>query len=94
MAPIDPAETTKKQNESQMAPPYVDDDLNMELTERGMRVAENEKRDAVTGRDEAGAAESPESEAALDDIAYPEGDAEAVSPEQSAMREARPPESQ
>lgn len=92
MCPLDPAETTKKQNESPMAPPYVDDDLNMELTERGLRAAENERRDMVTDGYETGAVDSPEREEALDDISYPDGDAETESPELSAMRDHNPPE--
>ena len=90
MTPLDPAETTKKQNESPMAPPYVDDDPNMELTEQGMRAAENERRDEVTGGYEAAATQSSESDEALDGISYPGGDAETGSPELSAMKEDRP----
>lgn len=86
MSPLDPIETTSKQNESPMAPPYVDDDNAIELTEMGMEVAENEKRDAVTREYEAEAIASDDPEEALDDIAYPKGGEAGPSPELAAMR--------
>ena len=86
MTPLDPAETTKKQNESPMAPPYVDDDPNMELTEQGMRAAENERRDEVTGGYEAAATQSSESDEALDGISFTLEPGELVRPLPRALR--------
>jgi hypothetical protein len=94
MCPIDPAETTKNQNESPMSPPFVDDDMNIELIEHGMRIAEDERRDTVTSGYEEEALDSSDTDEELDDISYPKGDGEADSPELSAMKEHRPPASE
>lgn len=90
MYPLDPAEIAQ-QNESPMAPPYVDENPNVELTNRGMRIAENEKRDTITRGYEEAAVESDETEEALDDISYPAGGNSSKSPEVRAMKEERPP---
>lgn len=73
-----------------MAPPYADDDLDVELTRKGLGVAENEKRDSVTDEYERQALESGDTEEALDDISYPEGEsASSGDPEISAIKEDR-----
>ncbi|MEP2775133.1 MAG: hypothetical protein ABJQ93_04245 [Luteolibacter sp.] len=69
-----------------MAPPYVDDDPTMELTEKGLRIAENEKRDAVTDAYESEALTGSDTEETLDDISYPRGAEQPSEPELSAMR--------
>ncbi len=71
MNPLDPKETQHKQNESPMAPPYVEENDDIELNEMGLEVAEDEKRDAVTDKYETLAKEADEPEETLDDIAYP-----------------------
>lgn len=93
MYPLDPVEPAAVQSESPMAPPYVDENPNVDLVEQGMRVAENEKRDAVTGAYENEAAASDEPEEALDAIMYPEGSAKAGDPELSAVKvDSTPPD--
>ncbi|MBC7980976.1 MAG: hypothetical protein H7Y36_10480 [Armatimonadetes bacterium] len=72
-----------------MAPPYVNENPNIELTEEGLLVAEDEKRDSVTESYEAEAFESDEVEETLDDIAYPEQLPDTGSPELAAIREDR-----
>lgn len=91
MYPLDPVQpSNREENSSPMAPPYVDENPNVELVEKGMRIAENEKRDAVTDTYEEQALESEETTAALDDIAYPEGSADTVAPEISAIHRSNP----
>ncbi len=66
----------------------------MELVERGLRIAENEKRDAVTDLYEDAALSSDEPQEALDDVNYPKGGTATSSPaELSALREEVPPQS-
>lgn len=70
-----------------MAPPYVDEDPNLELTRRGLRVAENEKRDSMTEEYERQAVAGDNTDEALDDIAYPEGgETRHENPEPSVVR--------
>ncbi|MFD2256422.1 hypothetical protein ACFSSA_07035 [Luteolibacter algae] len=85
MCPIDPVETSDKQNQAPMSPPYIDDDVNQTLTEQGLQAAENEKRDAVISEYEKQASTSDEPEETLDDIEYPDGTETKQSPEISAM---------
>ena len=70
-----------------MAPPYVDDDMNIELVQQGLDVAENETRDAVADSYEASARLSDDPLASLDDIDYLEGEDESTLPELAAMHE-------
>lgn len=76
-----------------MSPPYVDEDPNAEMVEKGLRVAENERRDLMTEEYEDEAVRSEDSEEALDDIEYPEGGAHDEAPEISAMKEIYPTKS-
>ena len=91
MMPLDPIQPASSVTRKPMAPPYVDEDPNMEMVENGLEVAEDEKRDAVTDLYEDAALASDETEAALDDIDYPEGGAKSTSPELSAIREKTQP---
>jgi len=70
-----------------MAPPYVDENPNLEMTELGLRIAENEKRDAVRDGYEEDALSSDETEESLDDISYPDGDGSDIASEISATKE-------
>ncbi len=74
-----------------MAPPYSDENPNREMVEQGLRVAENEKRDAVTDAYENAALSSDEPQAALDDINYSKSGTTAADPELSAMKEESQP---
>lgn len=92
MMPLDPVQPASSVNQHPMAPPYVDDNPNMELVEKGLRIAENEKRDAVTASYEEAALSSENPQDALDDIEYPNADATTSTPaELSAMKEDVPP---
>jgi hypothetical protein len=91
MCPIDPVEPAETSPKPPMAPPYVDENLELEETERGVRAAEDERRDAVTQAYENEAMESEDPEEALDDISYPADDDSELSPEVRAMHEVEPP---
>lgn len=69
-----------------MAPPYVDENPYLEMTEKGLRIAENEKRDAVTDAYETDALLADDTEESLDDISYPTGESTNQAPEISAMK--------
>lgn len=88
--PLDPAQPASSVQKNPMAPPYVDENPNMEMVERGLEIAENEKRDAVIATYEKDALSSDDSEAALDDIDYPVGGGDSTDPEISAIREGKP----
>lgn len=68
MTPIDPATPASADPRSPMAPPYVDENPNLESVRLGMRVAENERRDLMADvyQEEARQGEDPSE--ALDDI--------------------------
>ncbi len=72
MTPIDPKETTRPQNKDPMAPPFVDENPELEATEQGLEVAENEVREIVTDIYEDAALRSEDPEESLDDIDYEE----------------------
>ena len=74
MTPIDPTNTVPPAPRSSTAPPYVDEDPNIDLVQRGIDVAEDETRDAVADAYEAGARESGDSPEAMDDIDFTEGE--------------------
>ena len=93
MMPLDPVQPANTTNSKPMAPPYVDDDPNQEMVEKGLRIAENEKRDAVTDSYEKEALSSDDSQESLDDIAYPGTSDNTGSPELSAMRTRSSPSS-
>ena len=69
-----------------MAPPYVDEDVNVALVKQGMDVADSEMRDTVADAYEATARLSDDPEEALNDIDYSR-DEDSSSPELSAMHE-------
>jgi hypothetical protein len=81
MNPIDPKETTRPQDETPMAPPFVDENTEREAVERGLDVAENETRDAVTDIYEGAARRSDDPEESLDDIDYEEEQARRKGPD-------------
>lgn len=85
MNPLDPVEPASPDPKSPMAPPYVDEDPDMESVRQGLRVAEDEKRDAVTDEYEAEARVSGSEEESLDDISYPKGEPSAGNPELDAI---------
>lgn len=87
MYPLDTAQAVPSHQSHPMSPPYVDEDPNQEMTDLGMEIAEDEKRDLATDEYESEALSSEDPEEALDDIDYPEGNNETVEPELSAMHE-------
>lgn len=72
MNPIDPKGIVPRRDVSPMAPPFVDDDVNADLVQQGMDVAEDETRKLVSETYESEALQSDEKEEFLDDIEYPE----------------------
>ena len=73
-----------------MAPPYVDEDPYLDSVRQGLKVAEDEKRDAVTDEYEEQARASANEEESLDDISYPKGNASGSSPELDAIHKTKP----
>ena len=69
-----------------MAPPYVDEDVNVDLVQQGMEIADSETRDTVADAYEATARLSDDPEEAFNDIDYSKDD-DSSSPELSAMHE-------
>ncbi len=90
MFPIDPSQPASNHSESPMAPPYVNEDPAQELVEMGLRIAENEKKDAVVDAYEEAATTSDEKEESLDDLNYPSGESAENAPEISAIHEEKP----
>jgi hypothetical protein len=74
---------------SPMAPPYVDEDVEMTMVEQGLSVAEDEIRDAVADAYEERAKQSDDPEEALDDVDYDDEvlDDDPRGPEVAAIRE-------
>ena len=70
-----------------MAPPYVDEDVNADLVQRGLDEAEDETRELVADTYEASALESDEAMDALDDIDFTESEGISSIPELTAMHE-------
>lgn len=87
MTPIDPAIFASADPRSPMAPPYVDDDVNVDLVQRGLDEAEDETREAVADAYEASAMASDDPVESLNDIDYNEAEELSITPELSAMHE-------
>lgn len=73
-----------------MAPPYVNEDPNLESVRDGMEAAENDTRDAVTDSYQTAALESDNPEEQLDDIDYTLSDSQDTAPEIGALHEIAP----
>lgn len=84
--PIDPVIAVSSSDVSPMAPPYVDEDVNVDLVQQGMEIADSETRDTVADAYEATARLSDDPEEAFNDIDYSKDD-DSSSPELSAMHE-------
>lgn len=54
-----------------MAPPYVNEDVNADLVQQGMDVAEDETRSLVASEYETTAMEEDDEEETLNDLEYP-----------------------
>ncbi len=70
-----------------MAPPYVDEDVNADLVQRGLDEAEAEKRDLVADDYEASALVSDDPVESLDDIDFSASEGISSAPELAAMHE-------
>jgi hypothetical protein len=75
-----------------MAPPYVDDNPNLESVRQGMDLAEDEKREMIADGYETIARGSNDAEAALDDIDRTLEDGGDTAPELGAMHRSGPDE--
>lgn len=87
MTPIDPKTPASADPRSPMAPPYVDENVNIDLVQQGLDEAEDETRDAVADAYEASARLSDDPLEALDDIDFTEAEDVSTTPELSAMHE-------
>ena len=87
MTPIDPAIPASADPRSPMAPPYTDDNVNVDLVQQGLDEAEDETRDAVADAYEASARLSDEPLESLDDIDFTEAEGVSAPPELSAIHE-------
>lgn len=71
-----------------MAPPFIDEDnIEMDLVEQGMGLAEEERRGAINEIYEDSAAASEDPEAALDDVDYTDDESDSRGPEVAAIHE-------
>jgi hypothetical protein len=75
-----------------MAPPYVDEDANEAMVDRGLEVAEDELRDVVADSYEEGARGAGDPEQMMDDIDYAEAEEDDGPTEVEAMHEELVPE--
>lgn len=75
-----------------MAPPYVDEDVELTLVEQGLREAEAETRGAVADAYEEAARLSDDPDEALDDIDFSDEEEDLRGPELAAIREVYIPE--
>lgn len=87
MTPTDPAFPAVYNPRSSMAPPYVDEDVNADLVQRGLDEAEDETRDLVADDYEASALVSDEPMESLDDIDFTASEGISSTPELAAMHE-------
>ena len=87
MTPIDPATPASADPRSPMAPPYADDNVNVDLVQQGLDEAEDETRDAVADAYEASARLSDEPLESLDDIDFNEAEGISSPPELAAIHE-------
>ncbi len=86
MFPLDPVQPAAQSPKSSMAPPYVNEDPNIEAVEQGLEMAEEDIRDAVVDQYEEKAIAAGASEEVLNDISYPKDNAVEGAPEISAIR--------
>jgi len=84
--PIDPAESVARNEIPPMAPPYVDEDVNLSLVEDGLDAAEDDLRDTVADAYEASARLSDDPEESLNDVDYTKDEGAESAPELAAMR--------
>ena len=87
MNSIGPATPTSADPLPPMAPPYVDENPEIEMILEGLEAAENEIREAVADAYEAGARLNPDSAEALNDIDYNEAEEPSTTPELAALHE-------
>ncbi|MES2661416.1 MAG: hypothetical protein V4689_22540 [Verrucomicrobiota bacterium] len=87
MTPIDSAIPACPDPKPPMAPPYVDENPNLELVEEGLAEADNETREAVADGYEADARLSNEPEEVLNDIDFATAEDESSDPEVDAIHE-------
>lgn len=88
MPPIDPVASASASPLAATAPPYVNEEPNLEMVQQGLDLAEEEVREAVTDAYEEGALLSEYPQESLDDIDYENGDEESGPPELAAIHEA------
>lgn len=87
MTPIDPATAVSPFTRSATAPPYVDEDPNIDLVQQGLDAADDEIRDTMAEVYETRALASDEQSESLDDVDFTEAEEESSAPELAAMHE-------
>ncbi len=87
MTPLDPVTSVSPTRRSATAPPYIDEDPNRAMVERGLEAAENETRDAVAELYESSALRSEDPAEALNDIDFEESAEDQEPTELAAMHE-------
>lgn len=88
MTPIDPVTPAFASPMPSSAPPYVNEEPNLEMVQKGLDLAEDEVREAVTDAYEQGALLSEDPQESLDDIDYEEGGEQSGPAELTAIHEA------
>ncbi len=85
MPPVNPVPSSAVDPRSPMAPPYIDEDEEIQLVQQGLDAAENEVRDAVADAYEARARLSDDPSEAFDDIDFTEAEDRSTTPELAAI---------
>lgn len=85
MSTIHPVPSSAADPRSPMAPPYIDENEDIELVQQGLDAAENEMREAVADAYEASARLSDDPGEALNDIDFTEAEDLSTSPELAAI---------
>lgn len=88
MSPIDPVKAVPESPHSPMAPPWSDENVNLDLVREGLEAADNELRDAVSDEYEEEALEEDDVAESLDDIDRDDDESDG-SPEVGAMHLSR-----
>lgn len=88
MSPIDPVRAVPESPNSPMAPPWGDENVNLDLVREGLEAADDELRDAVSDEYEEDALEEDDVSESLDDIDRDDDESDG-SPEVGAMHLSR-----
>ncbi len=85
--PVDPTPHPVPDPRATFAPPFLDEDPDIELVQQGLDEAEDEAREAVAEAYQTSALLGDEPEESLDDIDFTEAEGESGAPEVNAIHE-------